>query len=122
MVYMVERQDTDIISVIFNGAVALAERKEAVNAVCSLCHPKESPRILVDVREITMNMSLDEQQYFGEYLANREELADAKVAVLHNGKDNPNAIIDACAYGEGYYVAEFNRLPEAVAWLQGAMK
>ena len=100
----------------------LDERIRSVNEVCELIKPSDTVRLLIDVRSITMNMSLDDQKYFGRYLAERQELASARIAVLHNPLYNPNIVINTIAYIEGYRVVGFDRLDEALAWLNGELK
>ena len=122
MAYKIHKNDTGIIEAIYSGGVDLNERKMAVDEVCELVNYPDPVRLLIDVRNITMEMSLKEQKYFGKYLAGREELVNAKVAVLHNPRSNPNVFINAYAYIEGYQVVDFDDQNNAISWLTGEMK
>ena len=75
--------------------------------------------ILVDVRELEMDLSFEEQQAFGEHLANHPGLTYARVAVLHNIDFNPNVVIDESAYNNGYVLAQFSSRNDAELWLLG---
>lgn len=123
-----------VIQVVYAGKVTLAERRQAVEDVCTQYGACRPLRILVDVSELEMVMTLDEQKAFGEFLASRSELADARVAVLYGkelcGKEqdgapslaqrksqNPNIIVDLVAFNNGYRLAQFVSLQLAAEWL-----
>ena len=108
---------TQIISVIFSGATDLDSKLRAVKEVTQKYANKEGMKILVDVQEEVMNMSLSEQEAFGEYLANHHDLRRAKVAVLHKLDFNPNTVIDVISYKNGYQLVEFSSLTDATRWL-----
>ena len=108
---------TQIISVIFSGATDLNSKLNAVEEVTKAYADNEEMKILVDVREQMMDMSLGEQEAFGEYLANHYDLRKAKVAVLHDPSFNPNSVIDVVSYKNGYQLVEFSSLAEATRWL-----
>ena len=122
MPYFINKHEVNRITVRFDGVVNLAERKNAVDEVCELVNPDVPVSLLVDVRNIIMDMTRDEQKYFGKYLAAKEELADAKVALVHVPHDNPNKLINAVAYSEGYQVVDFDNLHHANEWLSGKIK
>ena len=117
MPYSIQQNDSNITTVIFTGGVGLSERIMAVDEVCGLVESSIPVRLLIDVRNIIMNMSTDEQVYFGKYIASREQLSEAKVAVVNNPGTSPNIIISTTAYLEGYHVVEFDDLNEANLWL-----
>ena len=118
MAYKIEFDaSTQIISVIFSGATDLDSKLQATQEVVKLNADREGLKILVDVREQKMEMLLGEQEAFGEYLANHYDLSRARVAVLHQPKFNPNAVIDVSAYKNGYQLGEFSSLAEATKWL-----
>jgi hypothetical protein len=108
---------TQIISVKYSGATDLDSKLRAVEEVTQTYSGKEEIKILIDVREQIMDMSLSEQEAFGEYLANHYDLRKAKVAVLHNPSFNPNTVIDVISYKNGYQLVEFSSLAEATRWL-----
>ena len=108
---------TQIISVIFSGATDLDSKLRAVEEVTKNYADREEIKILVDVREQMMDMSLGEQAAFGEYLANHHDLRKAKVAVLHEPGFNPNTVIDVISYKNGYQVVEFSSPADATRWL-----
>ena len=108
---------TQIISVIFSGATDLDSKLRAVEEVTKTYTDMEELKILVDVREQMMDMSLGEQEAFGEYLSNHHDLRKAKVAVLHEPSFNPNTVIDVISCRNGYQLAEFSSLADAARWL-----
>ncbi len=122
MAHNIQKDSSNIITVTFNERVDLNERITAVEKVCTLVDPSRPIKLLIDVRGITMDMSLDEQQYFGEYLASKHELANAKVALLHKPRNNPNMVINATAYVKGYHVVDFDNQNDANMWLTGEVK
>jgi hypothetical protein len=65
MPYSIQKNDSNITTVIFSGSVDLSERIMAVDEVCGLVESSAPVRLLIDVRNIIMNMSTDEQVYFG---------------------------------------------------------
>jgi hypothetical protein len=134
MSYSIDFNETNgVIQVTYAGKVALAERRQAVEDVCTQYGGRRPLRILVDVSELEMVMTLDEQKAFGEFLASRPELADARVAVLYGGEpngkasgasrwdkresQNPNIIVDLVAFNNGYRLAQFVSLQLAAEWL-----
>ena len=108
---------TQIISVTYSGATNLESKLRAVQQVTKKYSDTDGLLILVDVREQTMAMQLDEQEAFGEYLANHYDLRKAKVAVLHEPSFNPNTVIDVISYKNGYQLAQFSSLAKATQWL-----
>lgn len=110
-------ESTMLVHVVYAGLSSLAKRVQAVRDVCTQ-YPHLAPlKILVDVHCLDMGLSLNDQKYFGEYLATHPSLANAKVAVLHSPSYNPNLIIDATAFANGYRLAQFNLQNDAESWL-----
>ena len=120
MSYRIEFDESlEIVAVIYSGAVSFDERIQAVEDVCKLFSAKLNPlRILVDVCELKMQLSINEQETFGKYLSSHPGLANARVAVLHPSTKNPNIIIDSAAYRNGYMLAQFDNRKDAEAWLR----
>ena len=110
-------QSSQIVSVIFSGATDLESKLRAVKEVTQAHASLEKLKILVDVRQQVMNMSLGEQEAFGEYLANHRDLHNARVAVLHEPSFNPNTVIDVISFKNGYQLKEFSSAEEARQWL-----
>jgi hypothetical protein len=107
----------NIVHVIYSDAVSLDERVRAVEEVCRLYAHSRPLRILVNVRELEMRLSFQDQQTFGDFLASHPELSDARVAVLHSQSHNPNIVIDMSAFNGGYTLAQFNDTNDAEDWL-----
>ncbi|MFT5163463.1 MAG: hypothetical protein ACI9FJ_002059 [Alteromonadaceae bacterium] len=109
-----------IITITYLGEVDLDERIAAVEKVCEDICVGMAVKILVDVSVINNTMSHQEQAYFGQYLADKAELKNAKVAVLSKDiSHNPNMIINNTAYLEGYHLVPFASKTEAIYWLDG---
>lgn len=107
----------EIVSVIYSGTVSLEMRKQVVEQVCSNYSHLKPLKILVNVRDLVMDLSFEDQQAFGEYLANHPGLTHARVAVLHKHEFNPNVVIDDSAYNNGYILAQFSSQTDAELWL-----
>jgi len=110
-------ESLEIVNVIYSGTVSLEMRKQTVEQVCSNYSHLKPLKILVDVRDLVMDLSFEDQQAFGEYLANHPGLTYARVAVLHKHDFNPNVVIDDSAYNEGYILAQFSSQTDAELWL-----
>lgn len=122
MAYLVQETDPNTITVTYTGSVDIHERKAAVGETCKLINPSNPVRLLIDVTKIIMKMSVDEQKSFAEYLTSKKELANAKIAVLHDPQSNPNLIINALVYTKGFFTVNFENKNEAIAWLNGDLK
>ena len=107
----------EIVHVVYSGIVGLNERMQAVQDVCDSYWSFKPLKILVNVRNLEMHLSFDEQQSFSRYLASHEGLTNARVAVLHQAGHNPNMIVDSTAFVNGYLLAQFNDTKEAESWL-----
>jgi hypothetical protein len=118
MAYKIEsKPPSNIVTLTYSGKVDLDMRLRTVEEICSNYSDLKPLRVLVDVRDLEMDMLFGEQEAFGEYLANHYGLRHAKTAVLHNPGFNPNAVIDNCAYNNGFQMAEFSSHREAEQWL-----
>ena len=106
-----------IVTVTYTGAVSLHNRMQAVERVCRNYSHLKPLKILVDVRELVMDLSIEEQQAFGKHLAKHPGLTNARVAVLHKSDFNPNVEIDKIAFSNGYMLAQFSSLNDAEKWL-----
>lgn len=112
----------NIVNVVYTGTVSLHNRMQAVERVCRNYSHLQPLKILVDVRELVMDLSFEEQQTFGKHLANHPGLASARVAVLHKRDFNPNVVIDDSAYNNGYLLAQFSSRTNAESWLSGEIQ
>jgi len=110
-------ESLNIVNVTYTGTVSLHNRMQAVERVCRNYSHLQPLKILVDVRELVMDLPIEQQQAFGKHLANHPELTNARVAVLHKPDFNPNVEIDHIAYNDGYMLAQFSSLIDAESWL-----
>lgn len=110
----------NIVHVTYSGIANYEERVQAVEEVCKKFATVTPMNILVNVCELTMSMSFEEQERFGKYLSSHPSLSAARVAVLHAADYNPNLIVDVSAYNDGYTLAEFNNVDDAQDWLAGS--
>ncbi|MCZ6667971.1 MAG: hypothetical protein O6932_04815 [Gammaproteobacteria bacterium] len=118
MAYKIESKPlANIVTVTYSGSASLDMRLQAVAEVCNNYSDLKPFKILVDVRDLVMDLLFGEQEAFGEYLANHYDLHNARVAVLHKPSFNPNAVIDAKAYSNGYQLAQFSDRRDAELWL-----
>jgi hypothetical protein len=106
-----------VIHVIYNGRVCLSDRVRAVMDVCNSYSHLKPLKMLINVREMEMDLTHGEQISFGEYLASIPVFLGARVAVLHKSNNNPNFLIDATAFANGYTLAQFHITREALDWL-----
>ena len=120
MSYVIHMDDSlNIVNVTYTGTVSLHDRMQAVERVCRNYSHLQPLKILVDVRELVMDLSSEKQQVFGKHLANHPGLTYARVAVLHKPDFNPNAVIDDSAHNDGYMLAQFSSRTDAELWLTG---
>jgi hypothetical protein len=118
MAYKIESNPaSNIVTVTYKGKVSLDVRLGAVEEVCRNYSDLKPFRILVDVQDLEMDLLFSEQEAFGEYLSNHYDLRRARVAVLHEPSFNPNAVIDAKAFSNGYKLAQFLSQVRAEKWL-----
>lgn len=116
----VEFDDANFMVIIsYNGTVTLRECKQAVEQGCLFyAHLMSTKLVLVDARELEMDLPFDEQIEFGKYLSSHPVLKDTRAAVLHKKRKNPSLVIDAVAFNGGYNLAEFSNEADARAWLK----
>jgi len=120
MSYVIHKDESlNIVNVTYTGTVNLHDRMQAVERVCRNYSHLRPLKILVDVRELVMELSIEDQQAFGKHLANHPGLTNARVAVLHQRDFNPNVVIDDSAYNNGYVLAQFSSPTDAELWLSG---
>jgi len=120
MSYVIHMDESlNIVNVTYTGTVSLHSRMQAVERVCRNYSDSRPLKILVDVRELVMDLSVEEQQEFGKHLAKHPGLINARVAVLHKPDFNPNVVIDDSAFNDGYILAQFSSLTDAELWLSG---
>ena len=118
MSYVIHMDESlNIVNVTYTGTVSLHDRMQAVERVCRNYSHLQPLKILVDVRELVMDLSIEEQQAFGKHLANHPGLTNARVAVLHKSDFNPNVVIDDSACDDGYMLAQFSSRTDAELWL-----
>lgn len=123
MSYIIHLDESlNIVNVTYTGTVSLHNRMQAVERVCRNYSHLRPLKILVDVRELVMDLSIEEQQAFGKHLAHHPGLTHARVAVLHKPDFNPNVVIDDSAYNDGYMLAQFSSLTDAELWLSREIK
>ncbi len=111
---------SSVVTVIYRHNVPLNERLQAVEEVCSAYSCQKPLKILVNVRELDMQLTYEEQKYFGQFLANHADLQNARVAVLHRTGINPNWVVDSFAFMNGYLLAQFDKRSEAELWLKAS--
>ena len=118
MAYKIETgPSSNIVTVTYQGKVNLNTRLQVVEQVCHKYSGLKPFRVLVDVQNLEMDLLFSEQEAFGEYLSNHYDLRSARVAVLHEPSFNPNAVIDAKAFSNGYRLAQFSSQVKAEKWL-----
>ena len=118
MAYKIETgPSSNIVTVTYQGKVNLNTRLQVVEQVCHKYSGLKPFRVLVDVQNLEMDLLFSEQEAFGEYLSNHYDLRRARVAVLHQPSFNPNSVIDAKAFSNGYRLAQFSSRAKAEQWL-----
>jgi hypothetical protein len=121
MTYSIELdEESKILTLKYTGSVSLESRLSAINDICTSYSHLNPLRILVDVIDLNMQLSYEEQTYFGKYLAANKYLVNAKAAVFHEKNNNPNLIIDTTAFINGYHLVQFDNKKEAQSWLAKA--
>ena len=122
MSYSIINGDNEIVTLKYSGAVNYEERLQALEEICQLIASKGPILLVVDLCDMRLNMTMEEQVAFGKYLANKKELANSKVAMLNDKQLNPNSIVETYAYLGGYQAVSFDRQSEARLWLLGEIR
>lgn len=111
-----------LVDVKYYGTATLEERKQAVDKVGALYSHMRPLPILVNVRDfeidLTMGLTIEEQEIFGKFLASHPKFTYARVAVLHKKGGNPNLFVHYFAPSDGYKLAQFSKRNEARDWLK----
>lgn len=115
--YQITHDDTSgIIKLFYSGCVTFQDKLSAMDEICERFGSLDKLKILIDIRDATINLSLLEQDSFGKYLASLNPLRKAKTAVVHCPEFNPTCLIDAIAFNYGVSIAQFDSYNEAVQW------
>ena len=108
-----------VVRTVFYGSVFLVDKVAAVRQVAERYGHMQSLRIIVDVREADIQLSVAERQEFGTYAASLKGISHARVGVLHAPDYNANVVISSVARAEGMDVAEFISEGALLLWLHG---
>ncbi|WP_193164990.1 hypothetical protein [Microbulbifer hainanensis] len=108
-----------VVRTVFFGSVFLVDKMAAARQVAERYGHMQSLRIIVDVREADILLSVAERQQFGSYAAALKGLNHARVGVLHAPDYNANVVINSVARAEGMDVAEFISEGALLLWLYG---
>lgn len=112
-----EVQHLGIIKIIYSGVVTLDERVNVVHALCVDYYDSSRLKICIDGRLIEHAISAAEQEVFGAYVASREELKDALVALIVNDGQIMNSGIFEKSSKLGHHIAVFDNENDALRWL-----
>ncbi|WP_160154429.1 hypothetical protein [Microbulbifer sp. ALW1] len=109
--------DTRIVSVVFFGPVDLEQKLASAGQVGEKYGHLHPLRVLVDVRQAEIKLTLEERKQFGRFVAEHTGTSHGRVAVLHSLEHNPNHTIDQAALAAGLTLAEFLTERAAEEWL-----
>jgi len=113
-------EENGIVNIVYIGTVTLEERKKLADKTSLLYSRLRPLLILVDVRELVMDLTLGEQKAIAKYMASDLKMGHARVAVLHSEGHNPSFLIDAHVVNSGTKLrAQFDNRVEACEWLKG---
>lgn len=110
-------KNSEIIRVTYVGTLTLDQRISAVHELCCDFNIFSRFRLLIDVRNIQQEMTVVEQEVFGNFIASKEEFNHASVAVLDNIEHPADQIAGRVAAKLGYRMQQFDREEKALAWL-----
>ncbi|MCF2949508.1 hypothetical protein L0668_15415 [Paraglaciecola aquimarina] len=120
MAYKIEFiESSDLVRVEFSGDATLDDRISVIHKIClDFCNATiAKTKILIDVRLITKLMTENEQKIVGTYVASREELKKAKVAIIAT----PEQLIHQTAIDTsaqlGHRIQLFSTENQALIWL-----
>lgn len=119
MPYKIEvLESLKLIKVIYLGDVCLDERLNIIHEICLLSRKlRKNFKILIDARLQKNNMSKTEQEIFGNFVSNVEELKNALVAVIINGNAVTNETAIKISSQLGHQIKTFNDESDAMHWL-----
>lgn len=112
--------NSEIIKVTYEGAMTLDERLSSVHELCIDFNIFKRFRLLIDVRNITQEMTPLEQVLFGQFIATNDEFNMASVAVLDNIAQPADQVVSKEASKMGYQIKQFDSETKALAWLNNS--
>lgn len=110
-------KESKIIKITFFGSVSLDERRNTITEMTINYITSFNPKILLDSRNVSNSMSETEQIIWGNYIATREELRSAMVAVVYNVGQSLNTKALKTAQQAGHNVKKFDNENDAMKWL-----
>lgn len=111
-----------LIRVKYSSNTTYMDRLDVLEELVAVLRDEPSLNILIDVRDATENMSMQQQLDYGKKIAEHAEyFSRIKTAVLANNEFNPHPLIISGAYVNGVnHICEFNNESEALGWLGGS--
>lgn len=110
-------QSLEIVIVIYQGQISLDNEISAIDAICQEYHRIQPLRILLDVTEAVLTLSIEEQIQIGTYLSGIQTFKQSRIAVFHSDGKNPHSLIDTIAFNQGITLAQFLSRNDAIDWL-----
>jgi hypothetical protein len=106
-----------IIKIVYFDEVTLEDRMNIVDELSRDFINSRCPKILIDARELSTEMTETEQQIWGKYIASREGHVNASVAVIYQIGNEHNQPSLERAQREGHKIETFYTEAEAIKWL-----
>lgn len=125
MAYDLQINDNEnLILVSYLADTSYQDRIDVLNELVVILNDKPEINVLVDTRNASSNMSVEQQLEYGNSLAaNRQFFGNNKTAIIATRGNNPHPVILAGAYADGFdKFCEFDNEKDAIAWLKGEIR
>lgn len=111
-----ELKQSKIVKVTYQDGVTMEERLYVVHEICLDYLISSKLKLMIDVRSASQEMTLLEQNIFGQYLASREDFKMAKVAIISDKARNINEVITKESSVLGHEIKHFINEKQAISW------
>jgi len=117
-------QVENFIILTYSGMVGFDERMQAAEDLVKLVskQKQQAKSLLVDCRKLENQMTEDDEEKFGKFIAKNPILSGLrKVALVHNVKHSPTPHLQYSAYANGLNIVPFHSYYDAKSWLDGSL-
>lgn len=118
MAHLFEYDDKiKVTKLVYLSEITLDQRISIVTELCELIRRNGSQKILIDAQRLETSMSPVEQEIWGNFVCNLEEIKTAWVAVVYKESREINTTSIEQSIKAGHKVKKFYHCDEAKDWL-----
>ena len=117
MAYEVNNIDEKgMVKIRYSGNIRLTERLQCLEKAMGLCRDRDTKKIMVDLREHELEMSVLEMYNLGKTIA-KSAAQEVKIAYVCDKEDLDNQFVETVARNQGAMIRSFMSLDDAFIWL-----